>query len=115
VRAGPKRGPTFDHSALRLLLAEAADMGEVDPRTLHASQNWIVRAHVAYYLTGEWEHAGRTSADRDIELSRFPVVVQDAASRSVIVAGHHRARRRPAHGSTASCSDAADLDADPCC
>ena len=64
-RAGrSKRGATVDLDAVGRLLVEAPDLTEVDPRTLYASQTWIVRAHVAYYLTGEWERTGRTAADR---------------------------------------------------
>lgn len=57
----------------------------VDPRRLSCTQTWVVRHHVEYYLTGEWERTGRTSADRGQAANRFPIVVGDT-----IVAGHHR-------------------------
>jgi hypothetical protein len=91
-RGGRSRlGPTYDRVAVERLLDEPADLMEVDPGALHASQNWIVRSHVAYYLTGEWERTGRTSADRDSELNRFSVIALDNRGQSIILAGHHRA------------------------
>lgn len=85
-----KHQPAFDRSVLAGLEGVPADLVEVDPRCLWSSQPWVLRGHVAYYLTGRWERTGLTSADRHIELNRFPVVIEQGA-RMVIAAGHHRA------------------------
>ena len=91
TRAGQSRTQQrFDRDALTALLAAPATLRDVDPRTLFANQPWIVREHVAYYRTGEWERTGRTSADQWVELNRYPVIVEDHRGRSVILAGHHR-------------------------
>ena len=91
TRAGQNRKQQrFDRDALTALLAAPATLRDVDPRTLFANQPWIVREHVAYYRTGEWERTGRTSADQWVELNRYPVIVDDHRGRSVILAGHHR-------------------------
>jgi hypothetical protein len=86
-----KHQPAFDRAVLARLEQSPVDLVEVDPRTLWASQPWVLRHHAAYYLTGEWERTGRTSADRHLELNRYPVVVMDHRGRPVIAAGHHRA------------------------
>jgi hypothetical protein len=65
-------------------------LSEVDPRRLYASQGWVVRQHVDYYLTGAWERTGVTSADRDNAANRYPIVVVDHRGRLVIATGHHR-------------------------
>ncbi|MFZ4434776.1 MAG: hypothetical protein ACOYOQ_16415 [Microthrixaceae bacterium] len=51
----------------------------------------MLRQHVEYYTTGEWERTGRTSADQDKASNLYPVVVIDHLGRHVIKAGHHRA------------------------
>ena len=63
----------------------------VDPRDLWSSQGWVLRQHVDYYTTGEWERSGRTSADQGKASNLYPVVVIDHLGRQVIKAGHHRA------------------------
>lgn len=63
----------------------------VDPQLLWSTQPWVLGHHVAYYLTGEWERTGRTSADQHKVANRYPLVVADAAGRPAILAGHHRA------------------------
>jgi len=45
------------------LIAGSARLREVDPQVLSATQPWVLRTHADYYLTGEWEISGRTSAD----------------------------------------------------
>lgn len=71
-------------------LAQPVHLTEVDPRCLHASQSWVLRHHVGYYLTGRWELTGITSADCDKDWNRYPVVVRDHRDRLVIAVGHHR-------------------------
>jgi hypothetical protein len=71
------------------LVARPARLHEVDPRALYASQPWVVREHVAYYLTGDWEKTGRTSADMHSAANRFPTLA-DRRGQLVIVTGHHR-------------------------
>lgn len=98
--AAPRRKhhPKFDADAVARLTAGPPDLVEVDPRSLWASQPWVLRCHADYYLTGRWERTGLTSADRHLELNRFPVVVADHRDRSVIVSGHHRATVALAEG-----------------
>jgi len=79
------------HTLTETQVASPVWLAEVDPRTLWASQPWIVREHVAYYLTGEWERTGVTSADRHLLGNRWPAIVVDHLGRPVIRAGHHRA------------------------
>jgi hypothetical protein len=88
---GPRRKhePAIDVGAVEELLARPVELIDADPRELCASQRWVVRHHAGYYLTGEWERTGRTSADVFVELNQFPVVV-DRHGRLVIVSGHHR-------------------------
>jgi hypothetical protein len=71
-------------------LALPVHLTEVDPRSLHASQTWVLREHATYYRTGVWELTGFTSADRDKDWNRYPVVVRDHRDRLVIAVGHHR-------------------------
>ena len=85
-----KHHPAFDRDVLARLEASPADLVEIDPRTLWASQPWVLRRHADYYRTGRWERTGLTSADHHLELNRFPVVVADHQDRLVIAAGHHR-------------------------
>lgn len=63
---------------------------EIDPRTLWASQGWVVREHAEYYRTGVWERTGETSANRSALSNHWPVVMIDRLGRPVIRAGHHR-------------------------
>ena len=58
------------------LIAAPARLHEVDPRTLFATQPWVLRTHAAYYLTGEWEITGRTSADMHSIANRYPTFVE---------------------------------------
>lgn len=64
----------------------------IDPRMLLASQPFVVRHHAAYYLEGEWERTGLTSADRRSLANRWPIVAF-AGERGVILSGHHRSLR----------------------
>lgn len=78
-------------SDIDAVLATPATLVEVDPRTLAASQPWILAEHVGYYLGDEWQVTGRTSADQWAPMNRFPLVLPDHQGRLTIVAGHHRA------------------------
>ena len=64
---------------------------DLDPRVLRATQSWVVRHHVAHYLTDEWERTGTTSADRGRTINRWPLVHVDAAGQHILFGGHHRA------------------------
>lgn len=66
------------------------ELSPIDPATLHATQPWIVRQHVEYYLSGEYERTGVTSADRDQPINWRPVIYQRQDGRRLIVSGHHR-------------------------
>lgn len=72
------------------VLAGPPHLVDLDPRRLFATQRSVVHQHAAYYLTGEWERTGRTSADQASIANRYPLVVVDRG-RPVIVGGHHRA------------------------
>lgn len=90
-RATRMRGmPLVPAERITEVLAGRPCLDEVDPRHLHASQTFLVRHHLRYYLTGEWERTGRTSADMDRPVNRYPLVVDDGHGHDVIVAGHHR-------------------------
>jgi hypothetical protein len=90
-RAGGLKGePSAVQLFTQRLLESPVYLTEVDPRQLFASQNWVVREHADYYRTGTWELTGVTSADRDRESNRWPVVMIDRLGRHVIAAGHHR-------------------------
>jgi len=71
------------------LIAGPARLHEVDPLTLFATQPWVLRTHAAYYLTGEWEITGRTSADMHSIANRYPTFVE-RRGQLVIATGHHR-------------------------
>ena len=49
----------------------------------------MLRTHAAYYLTGEWEITGRTSADMHSIANRYPTFV-DRRGQLIIATGHHR-------------------------
>lgn len=57
---------------------------------MFASQPWVLRHHVEYYLSSVWETTGRTSADMHQVGNRYPLVYLDAAGGRTILAGHHR-------------------------
>lgn len=82
---GPKT-PSAAH-----LFVRPPTLNRVDPRVLWSTQPWVLRHHVAYYLTGEWERTGRTSADQHRIANRYPLVVADSDGRLAILGGHHRA------------------------
>ena len=71
------------------LIAGPARLYDVDPRTLFATQPWVLRTHAAYYLTGEWEITGRTSADMHSWANRYPTFVE-RRGQLLIATGHHR-------------------------
>ena len=49
----------------------------------------MLRTHAAYYLTGEWEITGRTSADMHFFANRYPTFVE-RRGQLIIATGHHR-------------------------
>ena len=71
------------------LIAGPARLHEVDPRVLFATQPWVLRTHADYYLTGEWEINGQTSADMHSSANRFPTFVE-RRGQLIIATGHHR-------------------------
>ena len=88
---GSKHEPSVRQSFTQELIDSPLWLSEVDPRALWSSQGWVLREHAEYYRTGRWELTGITSADRDRESNRFPVIIRDSLGRLVIAAGHHRA------------------------
>ncbi|MCD9624231.1 hypothetical protein [Rhabdothermincola salaria] len=85
-----KHDPRVDPDLVHRVLAGPPTLADIDPRDLYASQPWVVRQHVAYYLTGRWERTGTTSADVWSAFNRYPVVHIDAQGRHILFGGHHR-------------------------
>ncbi|BAN04413.1 hypothetical protein [Ilumatobacter coccineus] len=85
-----KHRPLFDAAAVEEFVAQPPRLVDVDPADLYCTQNWVLRGHVSYYLSGEWEATGRTSADMHRRANRYPLVYVDARGRQIILAGHHR-------------------------
>jgi hypothetical protein len=86
-----KHAPNIDPALVNSVLSSPAVLVEVDPRSLHANQPWLLAEHVAYYLTDTWWRTGRTARDQWAVMNRFPLVLPDHRNRLTIVAGHHRA------------------------
>lgn len=84
-----KSEPRTPAARIEHILTAPPRLHEVDPRVLFASQPWVLRAHAAYYLTGEWELTGRTSADMHSSANRYPTVAE-RRGQLIIVTGHHR-------------------------
>jgi hypothetical protein len=86
----PKHTSLYDRDVVGRFVAGQPRLVEVDPAELFATQTWVVRSHVGYYLTGEWERTGRTSADMHQRANRYPLIYADERGRLIILAGHHR-------------------------
>jgi len=84
-----KSEPRIPASEVKALVAGSARLHEVDPRTLFATQPWVLRAHTDCYSTGEWEVSGRTSADMHSFANRYPTFVE-RRGQLIIATGHHR-------------------------
>jgi len=84
-----KEEPRTPVATVQHLLTAPPRLHEVDPRTLYASQPWVLRTHTGYYLTGEWELTGRTSADMHSSANRYPTFAE-RSGQLVIITGHHR-------------------------
>jgi hypothetical protein len=69
----------------------APHMTEMDPRDLHATQPWVTKEGVDYYMGDQYHQTGRTFADQANEGNRFPVVYTDVQGRNKLLSGHHRA------------------------
>lgn len=88
--AGRRKGePRTPDATVEHLLTAPPRLREVDPRTLSASQPWVLRTHTGYYLTGEWELTGRTAADMHSPANRYPTF-GERRGQLVIITGHHR-------------------------
>ena len=89
-RAGKRKGEHYlSEAAASRLLSASPRLREFDPASLHATQPWVLASHTRYYLTGEWELTGRTSADMDQRLNRYPLIL-DRNGKLIILTGHHR-------------------------
>ncbi len=62
----------------------------VDPRTLWASQPYVLHSGVTYYLGHDWFRTGRTYADQQKPFNRLPVIERRSDGTDVILGGHHR-------------------------
>lgn len=86
----PKHEPLYDRDVVGRFVSQQPGLTEVDPADLYATQTWVLRSHVGYYLAGEWERTGRTSADMHKRANRYPLIYPGARGRLLILAGHHR-------------------------
>jgi len=77
-------------ASLAATLRQPVRLVAIDPRELLASQPRVVRHHLRYYLTGEWERTGTTSADMAKVSNRFPLIELAGDGRKIIRTGHHR-------------------------
>jgi len=84
-----KNEQRIDLAQVGHLIDGPARLHEVDPRVLFASQPWVLRGHAAYYVSGEWEITGRTSADMHSFANRYPTFVE-RRGQLIIATGHHR-------------------------
>jgi hypothetical protein len=75
----------------RSTLVGPPQLADIDSTSVYASQTFVVRHHVAYYLTGNWHRTGRTAADQDQVENRYPLIYLDRRNRHVLLGGHHRA------------------------
>lgn len=89
----PRRKHTLliDDDDRRRLLTGTPALKDIDPRTLYASQHWVLAHHCRYYTTGTWERTGRPACDREKLANRYPLIHTDAAGHRIILGGHHRA------------------------
>lgn len=78
---------SHDLLAVGRFVSHQPRLTEVDPTELFATQTWVLRAHVAYYLSGEWERTGRTSADMHQRANRYPLIYLDGRGQLLILAG----------------------------
>jgi hypothetical protein len=85
-----KGKPLVEPGPVVAVLTGSPYLADVDPRQLHCTQTWVLHHHVAWYLTGQWERTGTTSADRGKAHNRYPLIYQDQWGDLVIAAGHHR-------------------------
>lgn len=85
-----RKAPLYEQHELTALLDGPPRLTRLDPRVLLATQTWVLATHVGYYLTGQWERSGTTSADRDRFHNRYPLVHVDVNGRHILLAGHHR-------------------------
>jgi hypothetical protein len=84
-------GRLFDRASLDAELAEPLPaIALLDPRTLWASQPYVTRAGVEYYLGSRWFRTGDTYADQHVMFNRLPVVERRADGTDVLLGGHHR-------------------------
>ena len=98
VAPWPKAGATksnprgYDPDLVqRAILNPQQHMREMDPRSLHATQPWVTREGVSYYMGEEYNRTGRTFKDMSEAGNRFPVVYTDVQGRNRLLSGHHRA------------------------
>ena len=102
----PRRPEPDALDAVRRLLRDPVHLFDVDPRLLVATQPKLVRHHFYHYERSSgmaYEWFGRTSADPDSELNRFPVLQPDGNGRFIIRSGHHRAAVALIKGSALRC------------
>lgn len=82
--------PVYRPEDVRALLAGGPHLVDLDPRDLRCTQTWVLAQHARYYLTGQWERTGTTSADRGAAHNRYPLIHVGQRGQLVILAGHHR-------------------------
>ncbi|MCC5952036.1 MAG: hypothetical protein JJU45_08060 [Acidimicrobiia bacterium] len=92
------------------LLRGSPFVADIDPRRLTATQPWVLRHHVTYYLTPTWHTTGLTSADRATLSNRYPLVAA-VDDRLILLGGHHRAMAALLAGQPLRARVAADASA----
>jgi len=89
-RSRRKHEPSYDTELVAAVLDGPQHLVPVDPAGLRASQPYVTRAGVAYYLSGAYELSGETYADHHDRANRFPLIWLAPNGQQVILTGHHR-------------------------
>ncbi len=88
-----KKGPPLVNNDWVRDAVGARSLGDVelvDPSQLHATQSWVTKPGVLYYLGDNYELTGETYADKHLALNRFPVVYVRSDGEARLLSGHHR-------------------------
>lgn len=82
----------YDQEVVRQGLSQPAQVEDIDPRFLHATQPHVTRQGVSYYMDDpRYEEQGRTFADPGNVGNAFPVVYDREDGYRLLLSGHHRA------------------------
>lgn len=98
-RSRLKREPPYDADLISATLRGPQHLAPVDPDGLRASQPYVTRAGVVYYLSDSYELTGETYADHLDRSNRFPLIWLAPNGQRVILTGHHRSAAALLRGS----------------